>query len=490
MTDVKVCLWNIQNFGQPTPRYDGLRFALGNDLRNKFIARFVKHYAIDVLLIQEAQLDSQAALADLQRKLNAVHDDKKDWAYSWCGSAIAENDVDVVTRSADLTMRTGQRSEGYAVLWRREQQDRFTLVDGLKPIAYLTGPIIANLTSPLNISQTGKPTGNLPAGGAGRGAHAQTFGASGGFTQARAYPTRYNTGTQLYDDLDAWPKLNYPPTAKKDPTKLRWSRARRPVYVVIKLGDDDTRLCPVSVYHAPSNSERSSWGAFIAGLARELYAVNTAEGATPDPDDVQVARYAVFGGDFNNAVASNAWPGDYNYFVAKRQRTIDGGAKCAVTPAANDAAAARRTTVQIVQGRNHEPIDSANANDYLRHEIDLVFYGFNIAAQRINLMSIVTNTETYNVAIKGAEKLMRDTEASVDDQPTRRQMTDTGPQYRNAPDDAWKPMISGGWGGTFIDWEESCKQFKAGKITDARRAAEYIHLFVSDHMPLLATITY
>ena len=50
------------------------------------------------------------------------------------------------------------------------------------------------------------------------------------------------------------------------------------------------------------------------------------------------------------------------------------------------------------------------------------------------------------------------------------------------------PIISGAWGGTFTDWDESKTQFAAGDVTDARRAAEYLHIFVSDHLPLVATV--
>ncbi|HJV41708.1 endonuclease/exonuclease/phosphatase family protein [Caulobacter sp.] len=489
MVDVRVCLWNIQNFGQSTPRYDGVYHVNGNAMRNQFIARLVRQHNIDVLLIQEAQADSLTALADLQRKLNALHT-TKDWAYSWCGSALARSNVDRPADFNDLTMTTGARSEGYAVLWRRNQ-DRFKLVDGLTPIAYNSGPISVRPTSPLNISQLGRPTGKLAIGGAGRADDQETFGATGGFTTARAYPNQYDKDDDSYDNLDAWPKLNYPPTAGSDPNKLKWAKARRPVYVVLKLGDNNTRLCPVSVYHAPSNADRSSWGAFIAGLARELYAIDKVAGLTPNPDDAQVATRVVFGGDFNNSVAEDDWPDDYNYFVAARAATIDGGAAKAVAPAVDSGDAARRTTVQILQGAQHdEPIESVDPNDYLRHKIDLLFYGGDVAARRIDLMAEVTDNDVYDLAIKHAYKLMNDTEASVGDDEANRRMTDTGPQYKGVGSDTWKPMICGSWGGTFVDWAESCRQFQAGEITDARRAAEYIHLFVSDHMPLLATVSY
>lgn len=494
MAEVKVCLWNIQNYGQAAKRYDGNNPVSSNGLRNQFIARLMRQLDIDVLMIQETQTSVRQSLIDLQQRLNAVHA-PTDWAYSACGSAIAKRTVEEAKTPGDLTMMSGARTEGYAIAWRRNQSTRFSLVDGVYPIATVTGPRTAHLTSPLNISQYGRPTGNMEESD-----KKKTFGATGGYLSSGTYPYNYNEETKEYDEQKEWAKLNYSPTAKSAPKRLQWEKVRRPAYVVMKLGKVDADLCPVAVYHAPSNADRSSWAAFIAGLSREVYVTNKVAGVVPDKIDYQALKKTIFGGDFNNSVKTSDWPGDYRYFTAGRVKTYLGGAACEVAPPSDASDADRRTTVQIVKGEDHDdPINSANTNDYLFHKIDLLFSFSDkaLAAQRIDLLNEIIDSNAYDLSIKAARAMMRDIERTVGKDKTKKKLrlTETGPEeFRRTKKkgnwvEKWVPIICGSWGGTFLDWEESCKQFETGTITDARRAAEFIHLFVSDHLPLVATVT-
>jgi hypothetical protein len=54
----------------------------------------------------------------------------------------------------------------------------------------------------------------------------------------------------------------------------------------------------------------------------------------------------------------------------------------------------------------------------------------------------------------------------------------------------WAYLVTGSWGSTFLDWNNARDQYEEHEITEARVAAEYIHIFVSDHLPLVATFTY
>ena len=497
MPNVKVCLWNIQNYGQVAPKYDGTGYIAGNALRNQFIARFLREHDIDVLMIQECGLFASEAITDLQRKANALYD-TKDWAYSICGSTISSSSVAQAQNLFDVGYTSGARTEGYAVLWRRSQAARFTLVDGLFPIDTLTGPASANLTSPLNMSELGRPTGTITTKEKVKVKFrtVDTFGAMGGFTQTNAYPYRLNPVNNTYALLAAWPRLHYPPTSASHYASLQWATVRRPVYVVLKLGNDATNLCPVAVYHAPSNHKRASWGAFIAGLSREVYATNVVNGTTPAPNQLRVARKAVLGGDFNWSEAQADWPGAYRYFTDGRSQNLKGGAACAAAPAPNSGEDARRTTVQILQGDHTTPIVSANTNAYLRHKIDLAFYFGGVTAERVDLMTEVMNNDVYQTPVEHAYDVMDQAEKDVTAPNlfARRQMTPTGPQEERLVErnkrwvQAFVPMICGAWGGTFTNWAETKRQFKAGLITDARRAGEFIHIFITDHLPLVATI--
>lgn len=491
MPAVDVCLWNIQNYGQVSGKYNGA--GANNALRNRFIAAFVVEHRIDVLMIMEMQPGMQAALADLVTKLNAAYVGaaNKDWAYSYCGSAIANDAVDVVAGPGDLIDRTGARSECYAVVWRYNRAD-FTMIQAIAPIGQAT---TAGQASPLNISQRGRPTGNNNYTFVGP----QTFAATGGFVRTQVYPYNYNyfLGYQL---MASWPKLNYPPTSNYDSVRPRWSRTRRPAYVVIQLDDANDTLCPVVAYHAPSNRQRASWGAFMAGLSRELYVVDDVDGANhPTPAAAPVlADYGFVGGDFNYSVDEDDWPSDYGYFVDARGTNYGAGAYQQEVPEHDEPAEDRRTTVQIITGQDHDvPIISANTDDYLRYKIDLGFHRAigEITAQRIDLLTEVMNNphHAYDNALTQTAAYMDHLVAGVAGAGANQRLTVNGPQQRkrdSAGDLKWSYFITGSWGSTFTNWNASRNQYHAHNITDARKAAEYIHIFVSDHLPLVATFNF
>jgi len=482
-----VCLWNIQNYGQASGKYDGT--GANNALRNRFIAAFVVEHQIDVLMIMEMQPGMNAALADLVTKLNAAYTPaNRDWAYSYCGCAIANNGVDVVAGPGDLIDRTGARSECYAVVWRYNRA-HFTMIDAIAQIGQGTS---AGRVSPLNISQRGRPTGDIPVG-IGR----YEFSAMGGFERAQVYP--YEWDGHAYQLMNNWPKLNYPLTGNLQSLRPAWAGSRRPAYVVVQLNDAHHTLAPVMAYHAPSKEVRASWGAFMTGLARELYVVDNVDGHNqPTPAAAPVlADYGFVGGDFNYSVAGGNWPSDYAYFTGARGRGSDTGAFQETTPDPTAADADRRTTVQIVDGPNHDhPIVNPNTDAYLSYKIDL---GFNrqiqeITSARVNLLTeIIANPAgRYDNAMTEVAAYMDHLVANVA-APLQR-MTATGPQNRGKRDRAgnwmWSAVVCGAWGGTFTNWNAARNQYAAHNITTARRAAEFIHIFVSDHLPLISTFTY
>jgi hypothetical protein len=494
---VKVCLWNIQNFGQQSGKYDGQ--GVNNGLRNRFLARFIMRNNIDVVMIQEVMPSAQYALDDLATKLRALCPvGQKDWVYSFCACAIKDDNINVVNSNDDLIDRTGARSECYGVLWRRNQAARFTMIEGVHQIARASSPATP---SPLNISQRGRPTGIAR----GRGAR-QTFGPSGGYIRDDVYPYIYSRLRGQYVLMSTWPKLGYPRTSIMDNQRPNWSRSRRPAYVVLKLNDQYQSLAPIGAYHAPSNGQLASWGAFMAGLAREIYVVDKVDNhnrPTPNADPVTL-NSGFFGGDFNYSVDQGAWPSDYTYFVGARSTADTGGANLNTVPAPTAPAANRRTTVQIITGANHDqPIDGPNNDDYLRLKIDLGFYlkFDDIAATRVNLLAEIRANVggAYNDPLVQTEAYLAHVEEQIDNPFNfydERLHDPTGPQYRKPKKRrgkpttyTWCPLVCGSWGGTFIDWAETRAQFAAHNITDARRAAEYIHIFISDHLPLVATFT-
>lgn len=501
MPTVKVCLWNIQNYGSGTI---GTKWGPDSDLRNRFIRVFLRHQQIDVLMIMEPSTNSVASLRDLTLWLNGnLPNADADWCVSLTGSALASGAPNPPTTFAETTFQTDARVEGYAVAWR-DRRANFSVLEGLHPIGTAPTHSARNdqppAQAPLNMTTLGRPTGNYdiypPAGGRKRRRTETVFGALGGYVTTGVFP---------YDDqgaeMDEWADLPFPTTSTRNPTQLRMDQARRPAYVVLELnngGDASRRLCPVAAYHAPSNAARAEFGAMMAGLGRELYVTNDLDGAgDPDPDELVHCRTTVMGGDFNYSVDQARWPEFYAFFTGRYLRAREGGAATTPAPPPTDTDPERRTTVQILEGDHTTPITSGNLDDYLFHKIDLVFTRGAADGERVNVPDLLLNDAAgvYDATLQAFHAHLTTVVAGLAG-PDQRQ-TATGPQEYRWVQDArkrwsqeWKPMICGSWGGTFRSWNTFMTQLQNGRITDARRAAEFYHIFVSDHLPLVATITW
>jgi len=296
-----------------------------------------------------------------------------------------------------------------------------------------------------------------------------------------------------------WPKLGYPQTGNLEGLKPTWANSRRPAYVVLKLNNGSGSLCPVAAYHAPSKEVRAYWGALMGGLAREVYVVDGVDGSnkpTPKAKPVLV-DYGFFGGDFNYEVIKG-WPGAYGYFISQSNKNDLGGADQRTVPAPSAAPEDRRTTVQLMGGQFHkDPIDKPTADAYLRYEIDLGFHRKvdSIQARRVDLLNeVMMNSGSYDTPLSQTAAYMKYLQDNIKRGEQRLAANGpeqlTGKRRRDSDEDVYSPMISGSWGGTFLDWRRALRQYTAKRVTSARCAAEYIHLFVSDHLPLIATITF
>ncbi|HEX8904517.1 MAG TPA: hypothetical protein VF771_06730 [Longimicrobiaceae bacterium] len=499
MPTVKACLWNIQNYGSGTI---ATRWGDDSDLRNRFIRTFVRDQQIDLLLIMEPGIFSLPSLRDMALWLNGgLPDVDADWCLSLTGSALASGAHDPPRDQTEVTYMTDARVEGYAVAWR-DRRATFDVLRGLNPIG--TAPIHSSRNNqppagpPLNMTTRGRPTGNYdivqPTGERKRGRQT-VFGAMGGYVSSGVFP---------YDEdgveMDHWPELRFPTTSTRNPSQLEMTRARRPAYVVLELangGNTSRRLCPVAAYHAPSNAEKAEFGAMMAGLSRELYVTNDLDQGNPDPDELVHCRTTVMGGDFNYSVDQAQWPEWYAFFTGRFLRARAGGASTDPAPPPTYTDPNRRTTVQILEGDHTTPITSASLDDYLYHKIDLAFTRGDATAARVNLPQLLLDDDdgVYANTLKAFHTHLTGVVAGLAGRNQRQ--TTTGPQeYRWVQDrqkrwsQEWKPMICGSWGGTFRSWATFMRQMRNGRITDARRAAEFYHIFVSDHLPLVASIAW
>ncbi|HEU5135466.1 MAG TPA: hypothetical protein VFU13_10025 [Steroidobacteraceae bacterium] len=482
MTEVKVCLWNIQNYGSGDV---SMKWGPDSDLRNRFITDFIRAEEIDVLLIMEMSTTGEPSLSDLVSTLLSGKDGMPDWAASYCGSALARRAADPPTDKSQLKYKTGARTEGYAVLWRTGSS-RYSVVPSLNRISE-TAPIVSTTAAAakqvLNINTTGRPADN----------DGLDWRPLGGYTTGYVYP--YDGKTVM----DSWPQLDFPGTGKYD-SLMRWTEARRPIYVVLDLkidkGTPKQRLCPVGAYHAPSKLKRAELGALQAGLCRELYVVNDLNvNGTPKPNTILHTDRVVLGGDFNYEVkadVSDPWPGYYGYFTSPYLKAFTGGANCGVAPRPSLIDAERQTVIRLLKGKEHdEVITGASIDAYLSHMIDLVFFrGTGVSAERVNIPSLLLAAVTsapYAATLQRFHTHL-DTFVKGLKAPNQRVTNKNGPQKK--VDNDWLPIISGGWGAEFQNWKSLMAQLSKGQLTTARQAAEFYQIFVSDHLPLVVTLEF
>lgn len=505
MPSVKVCFWNIKNYGGGDTDF---LYGTNSNLRNRFIRDFVRSQEIDVLLIMEVSSNAQASLHNLGDWLNKnLQGGNRDWALSFCGSAIASNAPDPIRGAGDVQFTSDARSEGYGVAWRTNRTARFSMLPGLIDIAEDTWSAQTNpnrpATTPLNFVTTGRPAdlvvidyGNANNGK--RKRQDEEFRPLGGYTTGQIYP---------YDEdgnvMDHWSDLDMPTTSTRNPRTLHRTGTRRPTYVVIELNNQGTtrqRLCPLVVYHAPSNEGQASWGAFMTGLSRELYVTNDLDdNGVPDPEELVHTNHVVMGGDYNFSVDTVNWPSDYRFYINNFNKLWTGGAKTAPVPPSTAPDADRRTTVQILSGPrdNKVPVTSNQVDDYLFHKIDLAFMrpDGTITGSRVNMLQelINDNAGTYRAALKAFHAEMNLIVQSLNNRLDRRLVANgDGPEWLIWDDQArnyvWKPMITGAWGGTFRNWTTFMNRLNAGRFTAPRQAAEFFHIYISDHLPLVVDI--
>jgi hypothetical protein len=488
MPRVRVCIWNIQNYGTENPT----KWGPASDLRNRFIRAFVRDQQIDVLLVQEVSENGGASVRDLILWLvGAGAAAQDDWAESFCGSALTRGAADPPANAGQVQYLTGQaRSEGYAVLWRTNQAT-FRLANAVHRIysdlhAHHTNPN-PPAASPLNLSTDGRPAGFVP------GTH--FWDVQGGYRQPNAYP--YNSAGGL---MGHWPQLMLPTTGKTEPARLEFKKVRRPAYVVLELTiappDPRNQLVPVAAYHAPSRENAAEWGAYQACLARELYVTNQID---PNGDPVVPAQFVstnrnVMGGDFNYEVDLAHWPEWYRDFVTPLSRWPHGGAACTEAPAHGLPAAQRATTVSLMQADHVTPETSGNLDNYLRLMIDLAFFPAGCAAQRVNIPAQLIADPAggrYSGTLQALHAHLTGVVAGLAG--ANRRLAATGPEQRKRDRHGalrWFPMITGNWGATFVNWATFMNQLQAGDITNPRQACEFYALFISDHLPLVVDVNF
>jgi hypothetical protein len=473
MPQIRYMSWNIQDFGQGTAKYSQLKGANSVWLA-EFIARMAVRAQIDVIGIMEVKPTAQPHLDSVLFALNNRMG-VTDWCYDYVKGSVGITNA-LIDSPAKTTWRSGQispRQEGYAFFWRngsanfRMMEAQYGMSEGGRnQVGYNPAYVPGNAVS---LSLLGRDS--------------QPHGHGNGFPR----PTSNFNPAAIGPFVGAY----YPDTSKGIGSwVVYWDNVRRPAYVVLYLqgigGGDANRAVPLMLYHAPSNATLANLGVFLGGLAAELYALpgivnNQPTGALFHPSK------SIASGDYNARVdgAYNYADCYYTFYKPFAAVTLNGnpaggqnGTPCYdnTNPVA--------TTVQLnqfVAGRfTGPPITSANNNNYTFSSIDDMFHrGITLHApgrcyvwdllqdvRGVNA-NIAAGIQAYFAGVNGIANGAAGISAN------------TGPHdVNNIP--LYKFFNSG-----VNDWNTFITDLNAGRFTTARGAAEFVRMFVSDHLPLV-----
>lgn len=260
---------------------------------------------------------------------------------------------------------------------------------------------------------------------------------------------------------------------------------RRPATLTIEINRTGfpapaDRLVPIIVYHAPSAAPASSAGMQRAAYAREMYqAYDWGAG------NWVTCNNALLGADFNVIVDTVAYP--YNAFTAPFGPALGMGGGAACTMAVNNPAMGgsrannplNQSIIALTAGVGGPPIFSAVLNNYRSLAIDNCFYrglGGAVVAVLGQLPDLLVASSVGGNLVGMPVQNCLNTPAMV---ASTTAMINGLPMpvlpSVNSPMTTLLDMNLGAFG--------SMPAFGA-QDTPARRVAEFVNLFVSDHLPV------
>jgi hypothetical protein len=475
---IRVMAWNIQNFGaaaETYPRYKGKN----SKLLASFIKAVVRHYQVDVLLMMEVFRTAEPHLDQVMFALNrGLPNADADWCYDWIRGAVRDSAAvtpsNTINSSANLAWTSSSfasRAEGYAVFWRCNQTNRFTLrtaAQGMSEQVFhqdrFTGPLPLDHGLNLNLRgrelRTVKPTPYVQA--------------EYGFVKRQ--PT-LNWVDSTYPDVSTY----------ANPYVPRWEEVRRPAYALLELnvaGGNDKKLLPLLVYHAPSRDQGARTGVYCSGLAQELYVHG----------GVALNR-VIAAGDYNlNALKTDNWDQSYRPYwrgPVADPSVWDSGAEC---EGINDPRGSTGTILKLWDRKTNTPITGNNLANYTGKPIDNLFIrgldnaGFAVPDLANKVMTggvftgalitawlaRLTKTETQALATGGRIDATEGPMLNVRIPKTnKRKLIQAYPSMTN-----WTAFKAAVTRGDFTGAPAT------GIGTEAREAAIFVHDFVSDHLPV------
>lgn len=478
MPDISVMVWNIQNFGFASHRFRG-----GYGPVSQFIARAARLQNADILFIMELKQNGVARLAQVRNALNNAYVTAApagNWYYDWIKGAfaagLAPGPNANVTTAGQLDWTGAANREGYAMFWNRNAA-KFTM---------LAAPPIAGAP---NAQSNGVQPAPVPVGVPG---HALSLVIQGRPPAADPFsPWAYQSaGFNPPGNIPAWNNLNFP---------TRWAVAlirnssRRPCYCTIDVNmagppPATQSIVPIMVYHAPSNSANLNVppaGTQVSSFARQMYQAQDPGAAWGWINNARVIAGGDFNVDMNPAVLAWNREESYEAFTNAFAAGVAGGAACHEDVPVQQSIPVNNTVVALDQWIGGPPITSGMINAYRTAEFDNIFWrGFTNAPPpaRGRVYDLLTAVRPGGSLVGGPVQnflpLLNAGMGAITAVPGPPYV---GPQPSNAAGNLFYPDI--------LNFAAFHADVTAGQMTSPRRAAEFIKLFISDHLPVVFRFT-
>ena len=479
MAQIKIVLWNIQNFGGANQ--DDYR-GTNNQLLANVIRDFVRYENIDILMIIEVFPSALPALQALKTTLNqGLVAPNNDWVFDWIKGSILNGSPNPPTTDAQLDWKggpTAPRTEGYAIFWRTNRGS-FKMIEavnnvsrggGVQPPPPGTKHYLELITEGLNLNYVDDQN----------------------YSVDEAYNPAASQTVPLDDTgaLTTWKKLNFPWVSVATFAQPREDESRRPAFAILELNNgapnEADRILPLIFYHAPSNRVRAEMGTFSSALSKQINVSQQLNGTKQKPGPANLTRVnqSIIGGDFNWRRTD---PPDFVYqmFMKPYQSDLQGGSNMSFA----GGPVIESTTVQTRELKNGffsgDQITGTSNADYMMLPIDQFLYR--------GLSQVMVSSGRYDFlsALRASPPRFA---ASLGEYYQHFQQMIAGSAW--VPENDIGPLTGPVglpvFGFRFNNWREFYTDVKrprsTRRFTSARSAAEFYHIFISDHLPLRLVI--
>lgn len=506
MPTIRIMYWNVQDLGTDQPYRRGANFQAICD----FMAGFSAQNNVDIICLMESRETFVTYLGPLRTALNNAFLTAglpNNWSYDWIPGSIRGN---LNTRFAedDLVDRPAKRQRPIAGNDRevgRVRPTRFTEL-GYTDTGHHEGHVILWNAAAASFTMMQRNAG--PSGGVNtalNGNHAQATHAINLVYDGREIDGWVQVGNAQLNHwlLTAsgfnpappnntdWALLDF---AQRAGTAGNWYAVRRPAYCVVQVntpGPVTTRMMPIVVCHAPSSEVGGAFGTTNrCALSRQIYQAQALNNQWYN------APWVVVGGDFNVSSQRN-YSYVYNSFTNAMGAAHTDGAGCAQYVPARTGAANADLSKSIVRLQKPRP-GGAGRFDLIPIVPTPPAPDDNSLYRSLAVDNIFTRNLTVGAPPQPDYQVYNVPEQLEVNQSAVAQLANTaftgfitGAVAAFAQDAQGNPIYPAGAKvySNILDYQQLIAQLGAEHFTVPRRAAEFTNTFLSDHLPLVISVT-